>query len=185
MSLSFRFAGAGRGEGEGRWAAHARPPSGRAAQLAGALLLDSACRARATGIAWRAARTLAFSRAWPVLLAARGHSDGHAGGRHLEAAPLTDRFPRPSLSASRPPSLQDQNLDASYSAVVQVGTPAQDFDLILDTGSSDLCVAFPFCSKPGTAFSQPAPGRDASVIARVVVHHDPGSQHQPALGRPS
>lgn len=51
--------------------------------------------------------------------------------------PLSFAF-TPSLS-----SLSDNNLDASYSATVDVGTPAQAFDLILDTGSSDLCVSAP------------------------------------------
>jgi len=42
-------------------------------------------------------------------------------------------------------SLQDENIDASYSAAVTIGTPSQQFDLILDTGSSDLWVAGTEC----------------------------------------
>ncbi|KAL7408890.1 aspartic peptidase domain-containing protein [Mrakia frigida] len=42
-------------------------------------------------------------------------------------------------------TLQDENIDASYSAAVTIGTPTQEFDLILDTGSSDLWVAGTEC----------------------------------------
>ncbi|ORY30398.1 aspartic peptidase domain-containing protein, partial [Naematelia encephala] len=43
-------------------------------------------------------------------------------------------------------ALANHNLDASYSGSIQVGTPAQDFDIILDTGSSDLWIASKGCS---------------------------------------
>jgi len=42
-------------------------------------------------------------------------------------------------------SITDEENDSSYSAVVSIGTPAQEFNLILDTGSSDLWVATTQC----------------------------------------
>ncbi|WWC91004.1 uncharacterized protein L201_005943 [Kwoniella dendrophila CBS 6074] len=41
--------------------------------------------------------------------------------------------------------LTDVGIDASYSGQVSIGTPAQDFLLIMDTGSSDLWVAGSTC----------------------------------------
>lgn len=49
--------------------------------------------------------------------------------------------------------LQDNNIDASYSGIVSVGTPPQDFQVILDTGSSDLWVEGAGCEGcSGTSF---------------------------------
>lgn len=42
--------------------------------------------------------------------------------------------------------LTDNDLDASYSGQVSIGTPAQTFNVILDTGSSDLWVEGADCS---------------------------------------
>lgn len=41
--------------------------------------------------------------------------------------------------------LANHNLDASYSGSVSLGTPAQAFDIVLDTGSADLWVAASEC----------------------------------------
>ncbi|ORY24226.1 endopeptidase, partial [Naematelia encephala] len=43
-------------------------------------------------------------------------------------------------------SMTDVGIDASYSGQVSIGTPAQDFLLILDTGSADLWVAGTGCT---------------------------------------
>lgn len=43
-------------------------------------------------------------------------------------------------------SLDDLSLDSSYSAKLQIGTPAQSFSVIMDTGSSDLWLAGADCS---------------------------------------
>ncbi|KAG2154413.1 aspartic peptidase domain-containing protein [Suillus bovinus] len=42
--------------------------------------------------------------------------------------------------------ITDEQNDSSYSGVVSIGSPAQNFDLVLDTGSSDLWVATSTCT---------------------------------------
>lgn len=60
--------------------------------------------------------------------------------------------------------LTNHNLDASYSATVSIGTPAQSFDVVLDTGSSDLWVAADGSSISTDKFS---PSRSSSFIKSV------------------
>lgn len=57
--------------------------------------------------------------------------------------------------------LTNHNLDASYSATVSIGTPAQNFDVVLDTGSSDLWVAATGSSITTDKF---APGSSSSFV---------------------
>ncbi|KIJ18474.1 Merops: A01.UPA [Paxillus involutus ATCC 200175] len=42
--------------------------------------------------------------------------------------------------------LTDEQNDSSYSGIVSIGTPSQNFNLVLDTGSSDLWVATTACT---------------------------------------
>jgi len=57
--------------------------------------------------------------------------------------------------------LTNHNLDASYSATVSIGTPAQNFDVVLDTGSSDLWVAATGSSITTDKF---APGSSSTFV---------------------
>ncbi|KAG9316875.1 aspartic peptidase domain-containing protein [Chiua virens] len=59
-------------------------------------------------------------------------------------------------------ALTDEQNDSSYSAVVSVGTPAQNFNLILDTGSSDLWVATTQCDACGSGIPLFNPSKSSS-----------------------
>ncbi|BEI84073.1 hypothetical protein CcaverHIS002_0406770 [Cutaneotrichosporon cavernicola] len=63
------------------------------------------------------------------------------GGRGNFASPLLSR-----KRQSGNVGLQNNGIDASYSGQVSIGTPAQPFNIILDTGSSDLWVEDSECS---------------------------------------
>lgn len=61
-------------------------------------------------------------------------------------------------------ALANHNLDASYSGSVSIGKPAQQFDIVLDTGSSDLWVATKGCGVGCSAMTQ----FDASASSSFV-----------------
>jgi hypothetical protein len=71
----------------------------------------------------------------------------HVGGKYGAKRDVHGRYSR------RGVTLADHNSDASYSASVSIGTPSQQFDLAIDTGSSDLWVADTSCSSSSRACS--------------------------------
>jgi hypothetical protein len=65
-------------------------------------------------------------------------------------------------------ALKNHNLDASYSGQVSIGTPAQTFDIVLDTGSADLWIAEEGCSQ-GCASMKQFDGSDSSSFVKCVL----------------
>ena len=60
--------------------------------------------------------------------------------------------------------LTDHNLDASYSGSMTIGTPAQTFNFILDTGSSDLWIASSACTSGCTGMTTYATSSSSSFV---------------------
>ncbi|WWC67946.1 uncharacterized protein I206_101865 [Kwoniella pini CBS 10737] len=80
---------------------------------------------------------------WLLWAGARVDSKYNAGAGGFSAAyakALTRR------ASNGDVQLTNHNLDTSYSATIDVGTPSQSLDIVLDTGSSDLWVASQDCT---------------------------------------
>ncbi|WVQ98036.1 hypothetical protein IAU59_005158 [Kwoniella sp. CBS 9459] len=78
---------------------------------------------------------------WLLWAGARVDSKYNAGGGGFAAAYAVELTKRATTG-----EVTNHNLDTSYSATVNVGTPAQALDIVLDTGSSDLWVADESCT---------------------------------------
>ena len=66
--------------------------------------------------------------------------------------------------------LVDHNLDASYSGTVSIGTPAQTFDIVLDTGSSDLWIASTACDVGCNAMTKYDSSESSTYVQYVIPH---------------
>ncbi|KAG1871567.1 aspartic peptidase domain-containing protein, partial [Suillus subluteus] len=74
--------------------------------------------------------------------------------------------------------ITDEENDSSYSGVVSIGTPPQNFNLVLDTGSSDLWVATTSCTSCGSDIPEFNPSKSSTYKAtssQLEINYGSGS----------
>ena len=93
------------------------------------------------------------------------YNDGQGDYRSLLANELEKRTGEVNLA--------DHKLDTSYSGSVSIGTPAQTFDIVLDTGSSDLWIASSACTSECSSMTTFDGSKSSTYVGSVPKNHQP------------